>query len=72
MSAFIMAPYASVLLLFAFLYFFVYPFVDYIRDKHGMQPPVSHIDPGHNANLSQAFEDTLACRYSLACQVSLS
>lgn len=28
-------PYATLLLVFIFLYFFVYPFVEYIRDRHG-------------------------------------
>ncbi|KAL1987808.1 hypothetical protein VTN96DRAFT_2211 [Rasamsonia emersonii] len=34
---FLVAPYATLLLVFLFLYFFVYPFVEYIRDRHGLR-----------------------------------
>jgi hypothetical protein len=36
MAPLIETPYASLLLLFLFVYFALHPSLDYIRDKHGM------------------------------------
>lgn len=35
MSASVVSPYACLLLIFLFVYFLLYPLVEYFRDKHG-------------------------------------